>query len=84
MGLFVAQGGINLTINNLILKNAYDPQYAGLIFINSLVTTNNVTFENCCGYYGSVVCGNALYTSNNDKFLDSTGLWELSTFKFPG
>ena len=73
MGLFVAQNGINLTINNLILKNAYDENYTGLIFINSYVTTNNVTFENCCGYYGTVVCGAATYISNNDKFIDSTG-----------
>ena len=76
MGLLGMANG-NLTINNLILKNAFehDSRFAGLNFFNSNVTTNNVTFENCCGYggQGSIIFTAATYTSNNDKFIDSSG-----------
>uniref|UniRef100_UPI00262B8C8F C1 family peptidase n=1 Tax=uncultured Methanobrevibacter sp. TaxID=253161 RepID=UPI00262B8C8F len=65
--------GTNITINNLVFRNANS--YSGsVLYINSesTVTTNNVTFENCAAEYGIILTALATYISNDDKFLDCT------------
>ncbi|MBQ6099261.1 MAG: hypothetical protein IJL02_05290 [Methanobrevibacter sp.] len=65
--------GTNITINNLVFKNANS--YSGsVLYINSAstVTTNNVTFENCAAEYGIILTVLSTYNSNDDKFLDCT------------
>ena len=65
--------GKNITLNNLILKNANSWE-GSAIYINPFqtLTTNNVTFVNNTAYNGIVQVMAGAYVSNNDKFLDST------------
>lgn len=63
--------GINITINNLILKNANSIDGSALyIDRKASLTTNNVTFVNNTGKYGVVELDSGRYVSNDDKFLD--------------
>ena len=60
----------NVTINNLVLKNALNHC---LNFTKSKITTNNVTFIDCTQGVKSNVVNVVMsnYVSNNDKFLDN-------------
>ncbi len=63
--------GTNITLNNLILKNANANSGSALyISEGSTVTTNNVTFTNSIANYGIILTVRSIYNSNDDKFLD--------------
>lgn len=59
----------NITINNLILKNANN---SAIFITGSFLTTNNVTFENNFNDNGGAVHGeNTTFKSVNDRFTDN-------------
>ncbi len=64
--IFAIFGG-NITFNDLTLTNAKNTA----IFLNGILTTNNVSFINCSGADGGAIyVSDASYTSTNDKFVD--------------
>ena len=59
----------NITINNLVLKNAND---SAIFLINSTLITNNVTFENNVREHGGAVYGeNSTFISVDDAYTDN-------------
>ena len=58
-----------ITINNLVLRNADD---SAIFLINSTLITNNVTFENNVREHGGAVYGeNTRFISSGDTYTDN-------------
>ncbi len=63
--------GSNITINNLVFKNAYYPIGGGAIYNSGTITLNNVSFIDNCAGGGGAICNSGTITLNNASFVGS-------------